>query len=76
MFNLYHGKFNKLFIKGGTTKMKKRILGIVVFLIALFLSFGKAQAIGIIDLDTTVNPNYAGTFSGLGDTTGTAITTY
>jgi len=53
--------------------MKIRSLGIsVVFLIALFLNFGNAYAIGIIDLDATVNPNYGGSFSGLGDTTGTA----
>ncbi len=44
----------------------------VVFLIALFLNFGNAFAIGIIDLDAIVNPGYGGSFSGLGDTTGTA----
>jgi len=42
--------------------------------VAVFAS--SAMAIGVIDLDVTVNPNYGGNFSGLGDTTGTALYTF
>ncbi len=52
------------------------MMKVVRFLIAV-ASVGifstSAMAIGVIDLDVTVNPNYGGSFSGLGDTTGTAL---
>ncbi|MFQ5597029.1 MAG: PEP-CTERM sorting domain-containing protein [Nitrospiria bacterium] len=42
-----------------------------IFSIGIFST--SAMAIGIIDLDVTVNPNYGNSFSGLGDTSGTAL---
>lgn len=45
----------------------------IVAIISVCIFSSSAMAIGVIDLDVTVYPNYGGSFSGLGDTTGTAL---
>jgi len=49
---------------------------VAVAVVSLCAFTAPAMAVNVIDLDVTVNPNFGGHFSGLGDTTGVARYTF